>query len=115
MLPVDVAKREANPMEGAFTVLQRWSGHVSEALCRGAKAHERMNPSSQDDGGRRAEKNREGSPETEKLDGRGEPDVPLDARIQHSEEPANPMRVSRRGGDIAAAPVWASILRRGER
>jgi len=53
--PVDVAKREANPKEGAFTELQRWREHGSEELCRGAKAHERMNPSSKEtgDGARR--------------------------------------------------------------
>jgi hypothetical protein len=44
--PVDVAKREGNPMEGVFTDLQRWGGHAATELCRGAKAQERMNPSS---------------------------------------------------------------------
>jgi len=77
-------------MEGAFTVLQRWSGHESTELCRGAEAQERMNPPSKEDGGRRAKEQPAGSPETGKLDGRGEPNVPLVARIQHSGEPATP-------------------------
>jgi hypothetical protein len=41
---VEVAKRDGNPKEGAFTVLQRWSGYGTGVLCRGAKAHGRMNP-----------------------------------------------------------------------
>jgi hypothetical protein len=56
--PVDVAKREASPQEGDLTVLQRWGGHEPKELCRGAKAQERMNPSSKEAGGRRAKEHR---------------------------------------------------------
>jgi hypothetical protein len=73
--PVDVAKRDGNPKEGAFTVLQRWSEHGTGGLCRGAKAHGRMNPRRKQRGTVREEEPANPS-ETRKLAGRGEPDVP---------------------------------------
>jgi len=71
---VDVAKRDGNPKEGASPYCSGGAGTDRE-LCRGAKAHERMNPFRK----RRGTVRREAptsAKETRKLDGRGETNVP---------------------------------------
>jgi hypothetical protein len=83
---VDVAKRARNPKEGSVVQLQGQRGYVSEALCRGAKAHGRMNPS-REGRGTAVEGERKSSLETGKLEpGRGNPIASLVDRKQYSEE-----------------------------
>jgi hypothetical protein len=103
--PVDVAKREANPKEGGLTDTAAVGRTRIEGTLQGSESSREDEPVAEKLRGTAREGEPTGSPETGKLVGRGEPDVPLVARIQHSEEPADPMRGSRRGGDVAAKPA----------
>jgi hypothetical protein len=64
----------------------RRAGLQQGALCRGGEAHERMNPGSQENGGRRRGNTTRPAGNSEVMVGAGNPIGPLLRRLQYSEE-----------------------------
>jgi hypothetical protein len=78
--PVDVAKREANPKEGGLTDTAAVGRTRIEGTLQGSESSREDEPVAEKLRGTAREEEPTGSPETGKLGGRGEPDIPLVAR-----------------------------------